>query len=190
MAQIKSLENEIKEGWKLRMTGKNGATTENGPLIKKVRLIKRDNTIVPIRSGRASVKTGSNHHVCIFEFEEKGKKKRELVSVSMMEAAKRIRDHVRVIKREHPSKPDAKFIMSLSGGELVLATVKRKQDAESRDLLLAFRTAASTSGQMWFVSHTDARQSAEVESFSFKASTLKAKKVTVDLLGRIRWAND
>jgi len=106
----------------------------------------------------------------------------------MMEAARRVRERQPVISHVHPTKPGAVFKMSLSRGELILAKVKRKGDKETRDMLLVFRTAASTSGQMWFTLHTDARQSTDVESFSFKASTLKGKKVTVDPLGRVKWA--
>jgi CRISPR-associated endonuclease Csn1 len=166
--------------WKepLRMPG------ENGPVIKKIRLVKRDDTVQPIRGGSTFVKTGSNHHVCIFEWEEDGKKKRESVFVSMLEASRRISKKEPLIRREHPTRKDAKFVMSLSSGEMVQAEI------EGQNRLMVYRTGASTSGQLSFVSHTDARQSKEIKKYVPRASTLKAKKVTVDLLGRIRWAND
>jgi hypothetical protein len=56
--------------------------------------------------------------------------------------------------------------------------------------LAVFNTAASTTGQMRFIEHTDARKSADCKKFSAMATTLECKKVTVDPLGRIRWAND
>lgn len=166
--------------WKepLRMPGENGA------IIKKVRLLRRDETILPIRSGRACVKTGSNHHVCIFEYEEGGKKRRDAIWVSMIEAARRVREKEQLIRREHPSRKDATFLMSLSRGEMVLGTFK------GQERLCVFQTGASTQGQLYFAAHTDARKSGEKEKFAAKASTLTARKVTVDPLGRIRWAND
>jgi len=156
----------------------------SGTVIKKVRLIRRDETIKPIRSGQACVKTGSNHHVCIFEFEERGKKKREGVWVSMMEAARRVRDKETIIRREHPTRKGAKFVMSMSRGEMVEAVVGGVKQ------LMVYRTAASTTGQMSFVLHTDARPDIGVKKYKPRPSTLDARKVTVDLLGRIRWAND
>jgi len=166
--------------WKepLRMPGKDGA------VVKKVRLLKRDETILPIRSGRACVKTGSNHHVCIFEFDDGGKRTRDAVWVSMIEAARRVRDREPLIRREHPTRRDARFVMSLSRGEMVLGNFK------GQERLCVFQTGASTTNQMIFAAHTDARRSSEKERFSAKPGTLASRKVTVDPLGRIRWAND
>jgi hypothetical protein len=59
-----------------------------------------------------------------------------------------------------------------------------------REKVLMFKTAASTQGQIYFAEHTDARRSSEYKKFVFTANTLKGFKVTVDLLGRIRRAND
>ncbi len=149
--------------------------------ILKVRLTKPDKTVQPIRGGTAYVKPGSTHHLCIFELPGG---KREAVFVTMIEAAGRAARGEPLINRIHPSIPDARFIMSLSRGEMVWAEWK------GQDRLLQFRTAASTTGQLHFADPLDARQSAKKEDFSFSANTLRARKVTVDPLGRIRWAND
>lgn len=166
--------------WKdpLFMPGPNGAR------IRRVRLLRKDETIVPIRSGHACVKTGSVHHVCIFEIEAKGKPKRMAVFVSMLEAARRICGRQPVIQRTHPEHPAAKFVMSLSRGELVLGTFK------GRERLCVYQTGASTQGQLYFAEHRDARKSGDREKFAVMAGTLDARKVTVDPLGRLRWAND
>ena len=74
--------------------------------------------------------------------------------------------------------------MSLSRGEMVLA------DVGGEEKLLVYRTAASTTGQMTFAEHTDARKGSDYRKISATANTLKGRKVTVDPLGRIRWAND
>ncbi|MFM8174763.1 MAG: hypothetical protein ACKN81_14550, partial [Pirellulaceae bacterium] len=109
--------------------------------------------------------------------------------VSMLEATYRVKTGQPVIDRippdHHPTIPsDARFVMSLSYRELVIA------NAKEGDVLLSFRTASSTSGQMWFAIHSDARRSGDIKAISFRPNTLHARKVTVDVIGRVRWAND
>jgi CRISPR-associated endonuclease Csn1 len=159
----------------------------SGVLIKKVRLIKQELTIQPLRDDdkfQAYVKPGSTHHLCIFEFEERSKKKREAIFVTMLEATKRLKRGEPIVCRTHPERPEAKFIMSLSSREMVLANWRGEQK------LLVFKTAASTQGQLYFAEHTDARRSSDQTRFVATANSLDARKVTVDPLGRIRWAND
>jgi hypothetical protein len=43
---------------------------------------------------------------------------------------------------------------------------------------------------MIFFTQRDARKRSDRKKISFKPSTLDARKVTVDPLGRIRWARD
>ena len=164
----------------------------SGVPIKKVRLLVQEKTIQPIRSGdrAAHVKPGSTHHLCILEWEDKnGKTKRGAVFVTMLEATQRIKRKEPIIQRmapaDHENIPSsARFVMSLSRGELVLA------DCDGNERLLVYNTAASTTGQMAFYNHTDARKGSERQKYSFQPGTLRARKVTVDSLGRIRWAND
>ncbi|QDT72950.1 type II CRISPR RNA-guided endonuclease Cas9 [Lacipirellula limnantheis] len=159
----------------------------SGVPIKKVRILKQEQTIQPLRDApehQAYVKPGSTHHLCIFEFEEKGKKKRKAIFVTMLDAAKRQKRGEPIISRTHPERPDAKFIMSLSSREMVLANWNGEQK------LLVYKTAASTQGQIYFAEHTDARRSSDQAKFVASANSLDARKVTVDPLGRIRWAND
>jgi CRISPR-associated endonuclease Csn1 len=159
----------------------------SGVPIKNVRLTKPEQTIQPVRVGQpdqAFVKPGSTHHLCVFEYTKNGQTKREAVFVTMLEAINRLKRHERVIQRSHPEHPDARFIMSLSGREMMIGVW------DGMEKLVNFSTAASTTGQMLFVEHTDARKSSECKKYSAKATTLEARKVTVDPLGRIRWAND
>jgi CRISPR-associated endonuclease Csn1 len=162
-------------------------TMPSGVPIQKVRLTKPELTIQPVRAGQpdqAFVKPGSTHHLCIFEFTEHGTTKREAVFVTMLEAMNRLKRREPIIQRTHAERPDARFVMSLSGREMVLANWK---DGER---LLTFKTAASTQGQIYFAEHTDARRSSDQTKFVATANSLDARKVTVDPLGRIRWAND
>jgi CRISPR-associated endonuclease Csn1 len=173
-----------------------GLCMASGVPIRRVRVLRKEETIRPLRAGRADeawVKPGSTHHLCIFEWDEthKGKTRRvrDAVFVSMLEARRRIKAGEPIIQRRHPERSDARFVMSLSSGEQVLAKVKGRDEP----MLLTFKTAASTSKQMWFARSTDARRASEQETVSFSADTLlkaDARKVTVDCLGRIRRAND
>jgi CRISPR-associated endonuclease Csn1 len=166
-------------------------TMTSGVPIKKVRILKNEETIRPIRSGGSVsfVKPGSTHHICIFEWESGGKRKRAATFVSMLEATQRLKEGQAVIQRfapdNHPAIPrHAQFLMSLSSRELLL------QNKEGRQTLLLYRTAASTQGQIYFTSNSDARRSDSVKKIACNANTLEGQKVTVDMLGRIRWAND
>lgn len=180
----------------LRMPTKNG---QLGPVIKKVRVLRQEQTIQPIRKGKpdeAWVKPGNTHHLCIFEWDlPNGNKKRDAVFVTMLEATNRLNRGEPVISRRPPDghdtiPPDARFLMSLSSGELVLAHTKEGEK------ILTFSTAASSSRQMWFIEHTDARPKSHKDKerkrkeFSFMPNTFDSRKVTVDPIGRIRWAND
>ncbi|MHA1560130.1 MAG: type II CRISPR RNA-guided endonuclease Cas9, partial [Alphaproteobacteria bacterium] len=71
-----------------------GLTMPSGVPIRKVRVYRSDLTIRPIREGtpnEAWVKPGSNHHLCIFQWQDNGETKREAVFVSRLEAARRVR---------------------------------------------------------------------------------------------------
>ncbi len=163
----------------------------SGVPIKKVRILKPEQTIRPIREGQpgeAYVKPGSTHHLCIFEWEENGKTKRDAVFVTMLEATERLKRREPIIQRTHPTRPEARFVMSLSSREMVLANL------EGEEFLLSMRTSAQTEQKMEFTVHTDARKKKERKKINMNVNTIlskyKARKVTVDMLGRVRWAND
>jgi CRISPR-associated endonuclease Csn1 len=177
-----------KEAWQepLLLVRKGARKSSRPNVVKKVRIVKPEGTIRPVRGGTAWVKPGNTHHIALFELPaQQGKKsKRDMIAVSMMEAAQRARRGEPLVCRTHPTIPQAKFLFSLSWGEMVWANIRGRED------LYVFRTAASTSGQIWFVTHTDARPSSKAKKFAVMANTLDGVKVTVDPLGRIRNAND
>jgi CRISPR-associated endonuclease Csn1 len=176
-----------KEVWKepLYLTPRKGKSSARPAVIKTVRVVKKEGTIRPIRGGSAYVKPGSIHHLCIFEFtDERGRRKREAKFVSMLEAAQRKKEHKPIVQRIHPERPNARFVMSLSRGEMVFGTFKGKEQ------LVRLITSVSTERKMSFAPHTDARPSKELTKYSVNANTLNARKVIVDVLGRLRWAND
>jgi CRISPR-associated endonuclease Csn1 len=168
------------EVWKLPLCMPSGIP------VKKVRLLKRDESIRAIRGGTACVKPGSLHHLCLFELPgAKGRPEREAIFVTMLDALDRVRVRQSVIERQHPRRPGAQFLMSLSANEMLLLEHDGKED------LYRFETAASTSEQMWFRHHTFAGKSSEKRGrVSKMPGTFRGRKVIVDPLGRIRWAND
>lgn len=166
----------------------SGLAMPSGVPIKKVRIVKNEKTVRKLRpdneADKTFVKPGSTHHFCIFEWEDAGKIKRDSVSVTMLEAAQRLKNGEDIVRRYHPDNPNARFVMSLGAREMVLVDIK------GEERLLTLKTAASTSGQMFFAEHTDSRKSTSYKKFSFYPSSFDGRKVTVDPLGRIRWAND
>jgi CRISPR-associated endonuclease Csn1 len=163
----------------------------SGVPIRKVRVLKTDKTIRSIRKKKSEtfVKPGSTHHLSIFEWEENGKKRRAADFLTMLEASQRSKKGASIIQREAPARNEkiptnARFVMSLAQRETVLVEQNDKVD------LLIFRTAASTQGQIYFSHHSDARSSNDYKKMVFSANTLRGRKVTVDLLGRIRNAGD
>jgi CRISPR-associated endonuclease Csn1 len=177
------------EVWKepLRMTGKRGAEkSPNAPIIRSVRILKKDETIRPIRGGLAWVKPGNTHHICLFEIPGRNGKKdtRDMVSVSMIEAVKRVRAGLPLISRVHPDRPDARFLFSLSWGETVRGKVGTKEG------IFIYKFSSSVTKQMIFASHLDARPSTTQVEFRVRPNTLDFEKITVDRLGQIRDAHD
>ncbi len=148
--------------------------------------MNNERSVVPLRGAVAFVKPGDVHHVTVFEYEEaNGGTKRIAEFVSLLEASQRIRDGKSLICRTHPDIPFAKFVMSLSADECILV------EHQGRTELYRFKTGASTSKQMWFQHHTAGGRGADkLMVISKMPGTLVGRKVTVDLLGRIRWAND
>ena len=170
----------------LQMVRKAGRVTTAANLIQKVRVLRSDLTIQPIRGGSAFVKPGNTHHICLFELPGSTPEKpnREMIAVSMLQAIARVRRKEPVIQRQHPTNSAAKFLLSLSYGEMVEADIRGTQG------YFVFRTAASTQGQIYFTLHTDARPSAEMKKLAVKANTFHGSKVAVDPLGRAKWASD
>lgn len=178
-----------KEVWAepLLMTRKVGRTSSEPNVVKKVRLLKRDQTIRPIRQGAAFVKPGNTHHIVLFDLpgSTPTKPKRDLVAVSMIDAIERVKRRQPVVQRNHPTIPEAKFLMSLSQNEMILLK------HNGVEMLCRFDTAAATSQQMWFRLHTFAGMSADKRGRPSKMpNTFEGIKVTVDVLGRIRRATD
>jgi hypothetical protein len=164
---------------------KEPLTMPSGVVIKKVRLLKKDQTIRSLRNGIAHVKPGSTHHCSFFEMTDgNGKQKRVARFVPMIEAARRVQNRESLYLRDDPGYPAAKFLMSISPGDAMLARF------DGQEKLLILRTAISTESKFLFVEHTDARQDKEVKKYRASVNTLDGRRVIIDVLGRIRNAHD
>jgi len=156
----------------------------SGVPIKRVRILKEEKTIQAIRGATAYVKPASTHHLCLFQWTESGETVRGAVFVTMLEAIARVKAGQPIIQRVHPKHPNATFLMSLSSREVVLLTI------DGRQHLYRYDTAASTTQQMTFYPVTAAEHVGKLTKYPSSFMELQPKKVTVDPLGRIRWAND
>lgn len=170
----------------LYVTSRHSRSHRQPNPIRKVRVLKSDATIRPIRGGATNVKPGNTHHIEIYELrpDNQGRRRRVLYAVSMLKAAELAKSGSRLVVRNHPDFPDAQFIMSLSAGECIQATIRGVTS------IFVFRTAASTQGQIYFALHTDARKSSDYRKFVVNANTLDGAKVSVTPAGKIRRSGD
>ena len=171
-------------------------------------------------SETAFVIPGSNHHICLFEILENGKPKRYAVFTTRMEANQRLceqqrrirnkqkelkeqgmtgdllekslRDYRRIVvtqevpivRRFDPDQPTAKFLFTLKRGEMFKVLDK------GQERLVIFKSAASTSGQFWFIDYRDSRKDAIPMSKSGGTYFDILEKLVVDRLGNTFPAND
>ncbi|MBL8747501.1 MAG: type II CRISPR RNA-guided endonuclease Cas9 [Phycisphaerae bacterium] len=163
--------------------GENTPTMPSGVPIRKVRMIEESETIQPVSERRSyqNVKSGSNHHIAYYEVVERGRKKWEAVVTTMFDAARQVK----------PAVPEGgRLVMTLSIGECFAA-----EDESGVPKFYIVRKMDQRSGRIAYKEHTDARASGELneDNLVFGASRLmeaKARKVTIDPLGRVRRAND
>jgi CRISPR-associated endonuclease Csn1 len=181
----------------LYLMDKNGGVAN---AIKRVRLEKTDSTIRSIRKGDRTVyvKPGNTHHVCLFKGIAcpPGDHDRDAVFVDLLTATERKLQALRrntgstranqVIEKTHPNFAEARFWMSLSKGEMILL------DPSDPSSLYRYETALSPkTKQLVFRRHVCA-SIGTYGRIQPRPWTLnpEARKVTVDPLGRVRWAND
>jgi CRISPR-associated endonuclease Csn1 len=162
---------------------------DNQTPIRKVRVWKNSNTMRKIR-GNVWVETGAkgaNHHIEIFEYVEgKNKGKRGFDVVTTFDAVRRIKEGKRIIKSNHGQ--GTEFLYSLSINEMFMLEVGdgkqklhrvQKMDQNGNIILRPHTFGGKLS---------DRDEKPLIQRSTFNA--LKGYKVTVDLLGRIRRAND
>jgi CRISPR-associated endonuclease Csn1 len=158
---------------------------KKGVPIHKVRLIRPEQSVQPIRGGKSFVKPGKLHHACIFDVGDgRNGSKYEAVYITLLEAKDRLRKGKAVVNRTHPEQSNARFVMSICPGDMLLAEFNGKRR------LVTVSTLVSTQKRIHIVDAKDARPSSQKKDQGKSADSLRAEKVTVDPIGRIRTAND
>lgn len=124
---------------------------------------------------------GKIHHIAIYNSkDDSNRKDREGVAVPMMEAARRDRNGEQIVLRDDPDMGD--FIMSFSQDEMI----RNKEDDQIYRL-----KKKSSSKKMTFQRHNSAlKESDDPNILRRMPNTLKAQKITVSPIGKIKPAND
>lgn len=178
--------------------------------IKKVRLLTEATGMVPMRdeSGKPYryVSPGSNHHISIFEYEIKGKKKREFAIRTVFETARIAMENGKrcklgkppepLIQRSLSHHPEARFLMSLSKNDMVLLSVEGGPEELCRLQKFSGTPQPDSSWKkpdLCFRVHTASRiddPNTMRRIQSLDPEKVQIRKVTVDPLGRIQPCND
>ncbi len=176
--------------------------------IKKVRILTEATGMVPMcdASGKPYryVSPGSNHHISIFEYEVKGKKKREGIVTTMLDAAiiaaengkrRRLRQaDLPIIQKFHPTRPDAKFVLSLSKNDMVLLSINGGKEELCRlQKFSVVQTKGRSQPNIYFrIQYASKIDSDETLRHvqSLDPEMIQIRKVMVDPLGRIQPCND
>lgn len=157
--------------------------------------IRKTVAVIPLGKSKSPryAAPGSNHHMEIFAvIDKEGKEEKwEGVTVSLIDAAQRVRMKQPVVQRDHG--PNTKFKFSLAGGEYL----ELDDDQGGRRLV---RGTVISGKIVEFRLHTDARPITLLRKtkggragLSMPVNSLrkaKARKVVVDPLGNILPAND
>jgi CRISPR-associated endonuclease Csn1 len=189
-------ERGIKHGRKVAGSIKKEAwqpplTMPSGVHIHRVRILVKmgEDSIREIgqSTSRRSVASGSNHHIEIRRSTENRTKAAQIGRiVASLDAAQRIRQRQPVVDRACP--PSQEFVMSLSINEMLIIP-----DETGKQRLFRVQKM-DVNGGVILRPHTYAGRCRDTDKppmiLRRSGSTISGKKVTVDPLGRIRWAND
>lgn len=170
----------------------------SGMPIVKARVVVKNSTICPIREKKAEnrldpsivayIEPNDLHHASVFTWTEGARAKVDADYVSRIAAANKLLEKRTIVSRTHSKRSDARFLYSLSTGDMVLIS-----DGQ-RKRLMVVSSLVSTQKRIHLVDANDARKASRKKDLGLTPTSLvekyHARKVTVDPLGRIRWAND
>lgn len=148
-------------------------TMPSGTPIRKVRLLTRNETAIPLRpkhNPKELVIPGNTHHFVIFTLDDK---KCLFVPATLLEVTHRKVQKLPLVRKIPPaSHPTAEYLMHLCKGDAILAGPEGKQN------LFIYKTMAATTLQVKFVLHNDARKkkSSETEDSSDENGVLITAK--------------
>ncbi len=134
-------------------------TMPSGTPIRKVRLLTREKTAIPLRpehNPKELVIPGNTHHFVIFTLDDK---RCLFVPVTLLEVTHRKAKRLPLIQKTPPlGQPTAEYLMHLCKGDAILA------GPEGARNLFIYKTMAATTLQVKFVLHTDARKKKSTET--------------------------
>jgi len=150
---------------------------ENGPEIRKVRLLSKQQLalMAPVSTGFADL--GNNHHIAIYR-SDSGKPSFEIVS--LLEAVRRNSSGAPVVMRQ---KGGDTFAMSLSAGDAI-----EFPDGDRKGIRVVQSVWAS--GAIVTLDHRDAEGATVWRPSAGSLLGSNARKVSIDPIGRVRPARD
>lgn len=167
--------------------------------IKKVRLLKKDATMVALRPAtypKEYAKPGNTHHVSIFSL---GEGKHHLLPVTLLEVSRLLSENkkrkkqnlsdVSLVRKSYSNMPpEAEYRFHLCSGDSMMATI------DGKDRLFIVRKMSSINGRTHLILHTDARDSKNRKLFDFSPGSFEkkfpnARKVTILPNGEIKNCN-
>jgi CRISPR-associated endonuclease Csn1 len=156
--------------------------SEDGPEIRKVRLLSKQqlSLMAPVSTGYADL--GKNHHVAMYRLPNG---KPDFDVVSLFEVSRRLAKREPIVRRSRDN--GAEFIMSLSAGDAI-----RFAKEEGQPATLWHVQKIASKGQISLLSLTDASKEEKslFEPMVGGILSRNAEKLSIDPIGRIRVAND
>ncbi len=156
--------------------------SSDGPDIRKVRLLSKQqlSLMAPVSTGYADL--GSNHHIAIYRLPN-GKAIFEVIS--LFQAAQRLSRSEPVVNRVHKS--GAIFVMSLSQGDAI-----RFAKEHGQPVTIWHVQKIASKGQISLLALSDASREEHslFEPMIGGIISRHAEKLSIDPIGRIRIAND
>ncbi len=150
-----------------------------GPEIRKVRLLIKQQIGLMERVSTGYADSGRNHHIAIYRLPDGAV---DYEAVSLSEASRRLAQHKPVVQRDRGD--DAKFLMSLSLGDSLQLTKNGKTN-------IRIIQGVESSGRVALIDHNDAigkvRFRPRVKSI---VSMYNGTKLSIDPIGRIYTAKD
>ena len=149
-----------------------------GPIIRRVRLRKRQQIDLMAKVSTGYADLGNNHHIAIYRLPD-GTVDHEVVS--LLEASRRLARREPVVRRDRSD--GARFLMSLSPGDSLQLT---------RNGATHVRVVSGVwgNGQVVMTDHDDAARATEFRPGPKSIVSNGGSKISVDPVGRIRSAND
>ena len=151
---------------------------ENGPEIRKVRLLKKQQLSLMARVGTGYADLGENHHIAIYRM---GDGQADSTVVSLLEATRRLARQEPVVQRDRGD--GASFVMSLAAGEAI-----EIPNGEFNGIWIVNGVWANS--QIVLTRHEDAVGATKWQPRAASLLRHGARKISIDPIGRKRPAND